>query len=41
MDPIPDRRWRAEDLMSSGVGQQISIRAQKDWPSGSTASNGR
>jgi FkbM family methyltransferase len=30
LHPIPDRRWRNEDVMSSGVGQQISVRAQKE-----------
>jgi len=29
LHPIADRRWQGENLMSSGVGQQISVRAQK------------
>ncbi len=27
--PVADRRWSGADVMSSGVGQQISLRAQK------------
>ena len=29
LDPIADRRWHGKDELSSGVGQQISVRAQK------------
>jgi len=29
LDPIADRRWHGTDVMSSGVGQQISVRAQR------------
>jgi FkbM family methyltransferase len=29
LHPIPDRRWHGKDVVSSGVGQQISLRAQK------------
>ncbi|MDX6512473.1 MAG: hypothetical protein QOE36_1977, partial [Gaiellaceae bacterium] len=29
LHPIADRRWQGKDIMSSGVGQQISVRAQQ------------
>lgn len=29
LHPIADRRWHGKDIMSSGVGQQISVRAQQ------------